>query len=141
MPFASPGALSLAKKYSGRPLYVTWRVPSSSRVIVPSLPVSAVPPVGLAPAGTVSAGHFWRQASVHALLPLSLTSFVNVYTVMPFEPATRIVPADPTGLASTVRPPVAPDDAAADGAASDGAASEAATDGAAIDGAVVGVGD
>src|SRR4051812_7741049 len=70
------------------------------------------------------------QPALHALLPLSLTSLVNVYTVMPFDPATRTVPIEPTGFASTVAPLVAadaPEDAAAwDAAAVDGAADAAA---------------
>jgi hypothetical protein len=53
---------------------------------------------------------------------------------MPLAPSTRIVPAVPTSLASTVAPPVAAEGGASD-AASDGAASEASTEGAATDGA------
>src|SRR5436305_9712231 len=48
---------------------------------------------------------------------------------MPFEPATRTVPIDPTGFASTVAPDVAaeaPVDAAADVSADAGAATDAA---------------
>src|SRR6188472_1606239 len=64
------------------------------------------------------------QPVVQLLLPLSFTSLVKVYTVIPLAPATRTVPAAPTGFASTVSPPVAAD-AAADAGASDAGATDA----------------
>src|SRR5688500_11395744 len=85
--------------------------------MVPSVPVTPGPPVGVPPAGTVSAGHAVMQPPVHALVPLSFTSSVKMYTVMPLAASTRIVPASPTSSASTVT-------AAADvaGGAADGGA-------------------
>ena len=60
---------------------------------------------------------------MQALFPLSLVSLVKMYTVIPFDPATRTVPAAPTGFASTVTAPAAGADAAADaGGATDAGA-------------------
>ena len=71
---------------------------------------------------------------MQTLLPLSLVSLVKVYTVMPFDPATRTVPIVPTGFASTVTAPAAGADASADAGADASADGGAATDAGAVDG-------
>jgi hypothetical protein len=53
---------------------------------------------------------------------------VKVYTVMPFDPATRTVPAAPTAFASTVTAPAAGADASADAGVEASADGGGATD-------------
>ena len=66
-PFASPGLVSLTKVYSGIPLNVTCLMPSE-RVIVPSVPLTPDPAVGL-PLATVNAGQFCKHALLQLLVP------------------------------------------------------------------------
>jgi hypothetical protein len=64
-PWASPELMSWLKKYSGCPLYVTWKVPSA-RWMVPSAPLNPVP----AGAVLVSTGGQNRaHAPVQLLVP------------------------------------------------------------------------
>ena len=65
-------------------------------MMVPSLPVTPEPAVGVVPAGTIRAGHLVEQEPVQALVPLFGVSLENVYRVIEFEPATRPAAADMT---------------------------------------------
>ncbi|MDQ6883650.1 MAG: hypothetical protein M3077_05345 [Candidatus Dormibacteraeota bacterium] len=63
------------------------------------MPVTPEPPVGDVPAGTVNGGQTVAHPPLQALTPGE--SLVNVYTVIMFDAATRIVPLLPTVCART----------------------------------------
>src|SRR5581483_730829 len=107
-PLACPGALSPAKRYSGRPSTVTCMAPSE-RVMTPTLPVTPAPTLG-APV-TVSAGHSFAHAALHALVPPPGVSLSNTYSVRP-DASTRTPPRGEGDSAM-----VAVDDAADEGVA------------------------
>jgi hypothetical protein len=56
-PFASPAFASRAKRYSGRPAYVTWTFPSGRLTVPSSDAVTPGPGTGFAPAATSNGGH------------------------------------------------------------------------------------
>src|SRR6478752_10012935 len=96
LPDASPGALSLANVYSGRPCQVTWVTPVSGRVMVPS----CAAPVGVLPLATVSGCHSDRhEALPPGIIELAVQmklpprSADSVYRVMPLWLTSTLVPS------------------------------------------------
>lgn len=67
--------MSPEKVYRGEPSKVTWSDPSC-RVIVPSVPVTPGPAVGVVPEATVRAGQVLAQPVLQLLVPGE--SFVNL---------------------------------------------------------------